>query len=148
MDLSRDAWVTKPSPRSSNRRDPLELVSNARGRLELAGGRVRFGTVSGSPGRTSGSFTLWLEEMAGRPGVKDQIEAGNAVLLLDAPIEACRVTFPRFMPGAMQIATGGKTWAFWLVNPDGPSGFDLLDLPIFWFGGRRAIKSWKAALRH
>ena len=48
----------------------------------------------------------------------------------------------------MQIATGGKTWAFWLVNPDGPSGFDLLDLPIFWFGGRRAIKSWKAALRH
>jgi len=148
MDLSRDAWVTKSSPRSSNARDRLELVFNAKGRLELAGSRVRFGTVSGSPGRISGSFALWLEEMAGRLGVKDQIEAGDAVLLLDAPIEACRVTFPRFMPGGMQIATGGKTWAFWLVDPDGPTGFDLLDLPIFWFGSRHAIKTWKAALRH
>jgi hypothetical protein len=130
MDLSHDAWITKSRLNSSK----------APGRLELAGGRLRFSTVPGTRAMTSGGFALWLEEMVGRPGVKDQIEAGDAVLLLDAPIEACRVTFPRFMYCGMQIRTGGKTWTIWLADPSGI----IIEL---WFG-RRAIKPWKAALRH
>jgi hypothetical protein len=130
MDMSHDAWITKSKLSSFN----------AKGRLELADGRLRFSTV---PGATSGGFAGWLEEMAGRPGVKDQIEAGDAVLLLDAPVEACHVTFPRAMYGrGMEIATGGKTWTIWLMYPAAPGIWSLFDL----LGSRGANKPWKAAL--
>lgn len=134
MDLSHNAWITRSRLRSSS----------AMGRLELADGRLRFSTLRGG---AKGGAARWLEELAGRPGVKDQLEAGDPVLLLDAPVEACRITFPRLMFGqGMQIATGGKTWTIWLTDPAGATGFDTLDLFI-WFLHRRVTKPWKAALR-
>jgi hypothetical protein len=127
----------------------MGLTGSAPGLLQLAAGRLSF-TAQGRGALTTGQLRR-LAELAGQPGLADELDAGRSAVVFDAPLDAvANVHFPwYYFGGGMKLIVAGRAYRFSFLQPQNtrlPTDADAILGAAGIPAGRASGKAWGTAL--